>query len=53
MDNEAFMNLMIDPTLNSLTTIKQTTKFLSANFQKNFKSKLYHIENPKTRVQTV
>ena len=34
--------------LNSLTTKKQTTKF-----SKSFKSKLYHIENSKTRGQTV
>ena len=40
-------------TLKSLTTKKQTTKFLSANFQKNIKSKLYHIQNSKTRGQTV
>ena len=32
---------------NFLTTKKQTTKFSSANFQKNGKSKLYHIENSK------
>ena len=36
-----------------LTTKKQTTKFSSANVQKNVKSKLYHIENSKTRGQTV
>ena len=30
--------------LNSLTTKMQTTKFSSVNFQKNLKSKLYHIE---------
>ena len=29
---------------NSLTTKKQTTKFLSAYFQKMVKSNLYHIE---------
>ena len=29
----------------SLSTKKQTTKLSSANFQKNVKSKLYHIEN--------
>ena len=29
------------------------TRFLSANFQKNVKSKLYRIENLKTRGQTV
>ena len=29
----------------SFTTKKQTTKFSSANCQKNVKSKLYHIEN--------
>ena len=34
--------------LNSLTTKKPTTKFSSANFQKNIKSKLYHIEDSKT-----
>ena len=28
---------------------KQRTKFTSANFQKNVKSKLYHIETSKTR----
>ena len=39
--------------INSLTTEKQTTKVSSANFQKNVKSKLYHIENSKTRGQTV
>ena len=33
--------------INSLATRKQTTKFSSANFKKNVKSKLYHIENPK------
>ena len=32
---------------------KQTTKFSSANFQKNVKSLLYRIENTKTRWQTV
>ena len=37
---------------NSLTTKKKMTKFSSANFQKNVKSKLYHTENSKTRVQT-
>ena len=39
--------------LNCFTTKKQMTKFSSANFQKNAKSKLYHIENSKTRGQTV
>ena len=39
--------------LNSLTTKKKTTKFSSANFPKNVKSKLYHIGNSKTRGQTV
>ena len=40
---------------NSFTTIKQTTKFSSANFQKiiSAKLKLCHIENSKTRGQTV
>ena len=33
-----------------LNSLKQTTKFSSA---KNVKSKLYHIENSKTRGQTV
>ena len=36
-----------------LTTKKQTAKFSSARFQKNVKSKLDHIENSKTRGQTV
>ena len=36
-----------------LTTKKQTTKVSSENVQKNVKSKLYHIENSKTRGQTV
>ena len=36
---------------NSLTTEKQTTKFSSANFQKNLK--LYHTVNSKTRGQKV
>ena len=35
-------------TFNSLTTKKHTTKF-----SKNIKSKLHHIENSKTRGQTV
>ena len=36
--------------INSLTTKKQTTKFLSANFQiKKIKSMLYHIESSKTK----
>ena len=39
--------------VNSLTTKEQRTKFSSANCQKNHKSKLYHIENSKTRGQTV
>ena len=38
---------------NALTTKKQMTKFSSANFQKNVKSKLYQIENSKMRGQTV
>ena len=38
---------------NSLTTKKQPTKFMSANIKKKVKSKLYHIENSKTREQTV
>ena len=38
--------------INSLTTKKQATQFASANFQKNVKSKLYYIENSKTRGQT-
>ena len=41
-----------DP-FNFLITEKQTTKFSSANFKKNVKSKLYHIENSKTGGQTV
>ena len=36
-----------------LTPKKQTTKFSSANLKKNVKSKLYYIENSKTRGQTV
>ena len=39
--------------INSLTTKKQTTKFSPANFKKIVKSKLYHIEDSKTRGQTV
>ena len=37
---------------NSLTTEKQTTKFV-CKFSKNIKSKLYYIENSKTRGQTL
>ena len=37
---------------NYLTTEKQTTKFPSASLKKNVKSKLYHIENSKTRGKT-
>ena len=37
--------------IKSLTIRKQTTKVSSANFQKNVKSKLYHIGNSKTRGQ--
>ena len=39
--------------INSLTTKKQTTNFLSANFKKNVKFKLYHTETSKTTSQTV
>ena len=39
--------------LKSLTTTKRTTKFSSANFEKNVKSKLYHTENYNTGGQTV
>ena len=38
---------------NALTTKKQATNISSANFQKNVKSRLYHVENSKTRGQTV
>ena len=47
------MVVKTDITRNSLTTKKQMTKFLSAKFSKKkkkiVKSKLYHIENSKTR----
>ena len=33
----------------TLTTKKQTTKFSSANFWKNVKSKLYHIKSSKIK----
>ena len=40
--------------INSLTTIKQTTKeIVVCKFSKNVMSKLYHIENSKPRGQTV
>ena len=39
--------------LTSLSAEKQTTKFTSVNFQKKIKSKPQHIENLKTRGQTV
>ena len=40
--------------LNSFTTKKQTTKFSSEIFKtKKVKSKLYHVENSKTREKTV
>ena len=51
--NFLFVSQQEEALLNSLTTEKQTTKFSSANFKKNVKSKLYHIENSKTRGQTV
>ena len=35
---------LYDRCVTSLITKKQTTEFSSANFQKNVKSKLYHIE---------
>ena len=39
---------------NTLTTEKKTTKFSSANFQKkNQVQATYHIQNSKTRGQTV
>ena len=38
---------------NSLTTKKQTIKFFVCKMSKSVKSKLYHIENSKTRGQTV
>ena len=49
-----FANLLqTDSSISSLTTKKQTTKFSSANFHKKVTSNLYHIENSKTRGQTV
>ena len=39
--------------LNSSTTEMQRKKILVCKFSKNTKSKLYHIENSKTRGQTV
>ena len=54
--SKMFINVVCcsrDWSFNSLTTEKQTTEFSSANFQKKFKSKLYHTENSKTRGQTV
>ena len=39
--------------INSVNTKKQMTKFTTTNFKKKFKSMLYHIENSKTRGQTV
>ena len=36
-----------------LTTKKQVAKFRFANFKKNVESKLYYIDNSKTREQTV
>ena len=45
----SFLCVLFLSRLNSLTTEKQTTKFSSANFKKNFKSKLYHID--KSRIQ--
>ena len=44
---------MRETLFNSLTTNKQTTKFSSFFLKKNVKSKLYHIENSKTRGKTV
>ena len=41
------------PLFKSFTTKKEATKFSSAKFQKIFKSQLYHIENSKTRGQTM
>ena len=43
------------PTFNSLTTKKQNDKIFVCKFSKNVKSKLhvYHVENSKTRGQTV
>ena len=41
------------PSFKSLTTKRQMTEFLSANFQTNVDSKLYHNGNSKTRGQTV
>ena len=38
---------------NSFTTKKQTTKFSTAKFSKNVKSKLYHTVNSNTRGQIV
>ena len=42
-----------DTLFNSFTTKMQTTQFSSASFKINGKSKQYHNENSKTRVQTV
>ena len=44
---------LVTRTVDSLTTRKQTTKVSSANFQIKATSKVYHIENSKTRWQIV
>ena len=46
---KSFLTLRMCPCINSLTTKKQTEKFSSANLKKNVKSRLYHIENSKTK----
>ena len=43
----------LESSFNSLTTKKADDKISSAEFQKNGKSKLYHIKSSKTRGQTV
>ena len=46
-------NVQKDFLLNSITIKKETIKFSSAHFPKEIKSKLYHIENSKTREKIV
>ena len=47
-----FQTFLLPSLVNTSTALKQMTKFLSANFQKKVKSKLYHIEDSKTKGQT-
>ena len=53
LDTFSAISFTLFPCFNSLTTKKTEDKIFMRKFSKNVKAKLYHIENSKTRRQTV